>query len=305
MEKEKTFAGFPSCIDLVQLQADIALIGIPYGTPYVMEKPLHSLHSPNAIRRESNRYKEDPVAWDFDLGGTLLGDSGIRVTDCGDLPGNQDDPEGNRERAKAAVASILAKNAIPLVLGGDDSVPIPVMRAYAGVEPFHVLQLDAHIDWRDSVAGVREGYSSTMRRASELEYVAGIVQAGMRGVGSARVEEHRAASNYGAEIVLAKTLMGEGADAVLRHIPEDGRCFLTIDFDVLDPSAMPAVGAPTPGGLDYQTLIDIIQGAAARVNIVGVCLVEFVPEADLHNLGAVTAMRVVWNVIGALARAMT
>ena len=303
MEKEKTFAGFPSCVDLAQLQADIALIGIPYGTPYVPEKPPHSLHAPNVIRRESNRYIDDPVGWDFDLGGTLLGDFNIRVVDCGDLPGSQDDPEGNRERAQEVVASILAKNATPLVLGGDDSVPIPVMRAYEGGEPFHVLQLDAHIDWRDSVGGVRDGYSSTMRRASELDCVVGIVQAGMRGVGSARAEEHRAAAKYGAEIVLAKTLMQEGTEAVLQHLPKGGRCFLTIDFDVLDPSVMPAVGAPTPGGLYYQTLIDIIHDAAARTNIVGVCLVEFAPKADLHNLSAVTAMRIVWNVIGALARA--
>ena len=275
MEKEKTFAGFPSCVDLAQLQADIALIGIPYGTPYTPEKPPHGLQAPNAIRRESNRYKDDPVAWDFDLGGTLLGDFSKRVVDCGDLPGSQDDPEGNRERAQEVVASILANNATLLVLGGDDSVPIPVMRAYEGGEPFHVLQLDAHIDWRDSVGGVREGYSSTMRRASELDCVLGIVQAGMRGVGSARAEEHHASANYGAEIVLAKTLMREGTEAVLKHLPKGGRCFLTIDFDVLDPSVMPAVGAPTPGGLYYQTLIDIIHGAAARTNIVGVCLVEF------------------------------
>jgi agmatinase len=303
MEKEKTFAGFPSCVDLTQLQADIALIGIPYGTPYAPEKPPHSLHAPNVIRRESNRYKDDPTAWDFDLGGTLLGDFSIRVVDCGDLPGSQDDPVGNRERAQDVVASILAKNAIPLVLGGDDSVPIPVMCAYEGGEPFNVLQLDAHIDWRGSVGGVREGYSSTMRWASELDCVVGIVQAGMRGVGSARAEEHHAAANYGAEIVLAKTLMREGAQAVLQHIPKGGRCFMTIDFDVLDPSMMPAVGAPTPGGLHYQTLIDIIHAVAARIKIVGVCLVEFAPQADLHNLGAVTAMRIVWNVIGALARA--
>ena len=303
MEKEKTFAGFPSCVDLAQLQADIALIGIPYGTPYAPEKPPHCLHAPDAIRHESNRYKDDPTAWDFDLDGTLLGNFGMRVVDCGDLPGSQNDPGGNRERTQDVVASILARNAIPLVLGGDDSVPIPVMCAYAGGEPFHVLQLDAHIDWRDSVGDVREGYSSTMRRVSELDCVMGIVQAGMRGAGSARTEEHRAAANYGAEIVLAKTLMREGNQAVLQHIPEGGRCFLTIDFDVLDPSVMPAVGAPTPGGLNYQTLIDIIHCAALRTKIVGVCLVEFSPEADLHNLGAITAMRIVWNVIGALARA--
>jgi len=65
---------------------------------------------------------------------------------------------------------------------------------------------------------------------------------------------------------------------------------------------MPAVGAPTPGGLDYQTTIDLIHALAARNTIVGVCLVEFVPPADLHNLGAITAMRIVWNILAVLAR---
>ena len=57
-------------------------------------------------------------------------------------------------------------------------------------EPFFVLQLDAHIDWRDEVKGVRDGYSSTMRRASEMPWVKGIIQVGARGVGSARREEY-------------------------------------------------------------------------------------------------------------------
>lgn len=301
-EKRITFAGLPRCDDLQELRAEVALLGIPYGTPYEPQKPPPSLHAPEAIRRESVRYVEDPIAWDFDLGGTLLPAADVRVVDCGDLPGSQESPVANRRGACEAVKSILAVGAVPLVLGGDDSIPILVMRAYEGAEPFHVLQLDAHIDWQDAVNGVQEGYSSTMRRASELECVQGIVQAGMRGVGSAREVEFRAAQAYGALMIPAGTVMREGAKTVLQHLPSGERCFLTIDLDVLDPTVMPAVGAPTPGGLDYRTLIDLIHGVAQRTRIVGVCLVEFVPEMDVHNLGAITAMRVTWNVVGALAR---
>jgi agmatinase len=302
MKKENTFAGLPGCADLGHLDADIALLGIPYATPYTPDKPPHSENAPHAIRHESNRYPDDPLAWDFDIDGTLLGDTNKSIVDCGDLPGSQADPAGNRRRIQDAIASILAANAIPVVLGGDDSIPIPVMQAYAGSEPFHVLQMDAHIDWRDDVGGVRDGYSSTMRRASELDCVAGIVQAGMRGIGSARAQEIQAASAYGAHIIPARTIMHAGIDHILQHFPAGSRCFLTIDFDVLDPAIMPAVGAPTPGGLDYQTTIDLIHALARRNPIVGVCLVEFVPEADLRNLGAITAMRIVWNVLAALAR---
>jgi agmatinase len=302
--EEITFAGFPSCSNLDALQADIALIGIPLATPYDPEKPSLSRNAPGIIRHESNRYENDPVAWDFDLNGTLLGESGAKVADCGNLPVSQMDAEGNHECIREAITSILKAGAVPVVLGGDDSVPISVMRAYENSDPFTVLQLDAHIDWRDSVGGIRDGYSSTMRRASELKCVKSIVQVGMRGVGSARKEELTAALDYGARIITAQIVMRDGAERALKELPEGENCFLTIDLDVLDPSIMPAVGAPTPGGLDYWTLIEIIQETASRNRIVGVCLVEFVPEADLHNLGAITAMRVVWNVVGAVARAL-
>jgi agmatinase len=301
MEIENTFAGLTACADLGKLDADIALLGIPYATPYDPHKPPHSLNAPQVIRRESNRYSEDPIAWDFDFGGSLIAPSNKKIADCGDLPGSQQDPAGNRARIQDTVAAILAKNAVPVILGGDDSIPIPVIRAYAGSEPFHVLQLDAHIDWRDQVSGITDGYSSTMRRASELACVSSIVQAGMRGIGSARPQERQAALDYGARIIPARAIICAGIDPILQHLPADSRCFLTIDFDVLDPAIMPAVGAPTPGGLDYLTVIDLIHALAARNTIVGVCLVEFAPEVDLHNLGAITAMRIVWNILAALA----
>ncbi len=201
-----TFAAFPSCSDLEKLNADIAIIGIPYGTPYDASKPPDSLNAPSAVRRESVRYPDDSLAWDFDLGGTLLGSSGTFVVDCGDLPGSQLDPQGNRQAATSAIRKILKAGSIPLVFGGDDSVPIPVLLAYENEEPFYVLQLDAHIDWRNQINGVREGYSSTMRRASEMPWVKGITQAGMRGVGSARNEEYQAALDYGAHLVTVSTI---------------------------------------------------------------------------------------------------
>jgi agmatinase len=67
---------------------------------------------------------------------------------------------------------VLKAGALPVVLGGDDSIPIPVLAAFrTGRALLYILQLDAHIDWRDEVKGVGDGYSSTMRRASEMPWV--------------------------------------------------------------------------------------------------------------------------------------
>jgi agmatinase len=303
VEIEHTFAGLPGCTDLRDLDADIAILGIPFGVPYVAGTSSHSCNAPAAIRRESVRYSEDRIAWDFDLGGTLLGDDTVRVVDCGDLRGDPQDGIGNQERIQHAIGLILEAGATPVILGGDDSVPIPVLRAHETQPPFTVVQLDAHIDWRDQVSGVRDGYSSTMRRAAEVPSVEKIVQVGMRGVGSARTEEYQAAQANGAQIITAYQLMKRGSACVMEHIPTGSRCYLTLDFDVLDPSEMPAVGAPTPGGLRYAEVIELIHQLARSTDLIGANLVELVPEQDVHHLGAITAMRVVWNVIGSLVRA--
>jgi agmatinase len=104
------------------------------------------------------------------------------------------------------------------------------------------------------------------------------------------------------EIIPSASIREEGIKPVLESVPEGSPCFLTLDFDVLDPSEMPAVSAPTPGGLTYMEVIEVIQGVSRVAPLVGACFVEFVPERDLHNLGAITAMRVIWNAIGSIAR---
>jgi agmatinase len=149
---------------------------------------------------------------------------------------------------------------------------------------------------------VKDGYSSTMRRASEMTWIKGITQVGMRGVGSARDEEVLAARKYGANLVTSSTIKREGIEAALAFLPSGSCCFITIDLDILDPSVMPAVGAPTPGGLDFFEVISLIQAAVQKTQVVGVCLVELIPEKDVNHLGTITAMRVAWNLIGSLAR---
>jgi agmatinase len=297
-----TFAGFPFCSDLDELTAEMAVIGIPFGVPYDASQPPDSLNAPAAIRRESAQYPDDPVAWDFDLGGTLLDGTDARVVDCGNLPGSQIEPQQNQRSAVTAIRKILAAGAIPLVLGGDDSIPIPVLRAYEGCEPFYILQLDAHIDWRDHVNGISEGYSSTMRRASEMPWVKGITQVGMRAVGSAREEEIQAAHNYGANLIPASIIRRRGIDAALSYLPSGSRCFITIDLDVFDPMVMPAANSLTPGGLEYFEVIELIHAAAQNNQVVGACIVSLVPEMDMNNIGSITAMRIMWNLIGSIAR---
>ena len=103
---------------------------------------------------------------------------------------------------------------------------VPVLAGFADHGPVWILQIDAHIDWRDEVNGERYGYSSPIRRASEMPHVAGIVQVGLRSVGSARLADVEAAQHYGSRFVTAREVHAQGVEAALRHIPEGGagRC---------------------------------------------------------------------------------
>ncbi|RIK39546.1 MAG: arginase [Chloroflexi bacterium] len=298
-----TFLNAPLVLDLDTLDADYAVLGIPFGVPYGMRGVApDAADAPAAVRARSVRFGRFLHHYDFDFDGPLLDGRDVRIVDCGDVFADPLDVTGNSARATAAVAKILAAGCLPIILGGDDSVPIPFLRAYAGQGDITVIQIDAHLDFRDEIDGVTEGFSSPMRRASEMEWVRGIIQVGMRGVGTARpsdVDDARAAGNV---IVPMADLQRAGVDALGALLPEGGRFVVTIDLDGLDPSVAPAVGAPMPGGLRFEDACRIIQLAAQRGTIAGFDVVEMAPSLDSTGLTGVTAVRLIEHAIAAHVR---
>lgn len=281
------------------------MIGVPHGVPYSGSTITGSSSTaPAAIRMVSARYGYGGFIehYDYDLGGPLLDDGERTIVDCGDVPGDARDPHGNMTRVTKAVGKILERGALPIVLGGDDSVPIPFFRAFEDRGEFTLVQIDAHIDWRHDVGGVTEGYSSTMRRASEMPWITDIVQIGIRGVGSARQEEVDDALAYGARIVTARNVHQNGVSAALQQIPEGRDYIITVDCDGLDPSIMPAVGAPVPGGLTFVQVARLLQELPRRGRVAGFDLVELTPQRDHADLSAITACRLICNLIGSVVR---
>jgi len=297
-----TFCGVPFCeLDsLAAGEADVVVIGAPHGTPYEPGVPSHAANAPTAVREALGWFSVGPDQLDFDTAEPVF--AGARVVDCGDVPGDLSDGSVNRERIEATTRAVLAAGAVPLLLGGDDSTPIPMIAAFEDRGPVTIVQVDAHIDWRHEREGVTHGYSSTMRRASEMPWVTAMIQIGARGPGSARTSERADALDWGVQFFTGRDVHTDGVGPAIDAVRPGSDVILAIDVDGIDPSVVPGVILPAFGGLTYQQMLDVIHGVSARARIVGVDFVEFVPERDPSGSGAQAIARLASNTIAMIAR---
>jgi agmatinase len=300
----QSFHDLPIVTDLDSIDADVAILGIPFSDPYTMEEVTNDqTNAPTSIRRFCQRALRGIDRWDFDVGGPIFDGKDIRVVDLGDVPGDPRDMGSHYRKAEEVVRKLLAADVLPITLGGDHGIPIPVMRAFDGRGPMTLVHIDAHLDWRDHVNGAREGYSSPIRRAAEMDHIGEIFQIGLRSAGSARPEEVEAALAYGARLIPDVELQRIGMQAVLDRIPDGGRYYLTIDADGVDPTIMPAVAGPAPGGVTYDQMRMLIHGLVDKGRVVGMDIVEITPKRDVNGITAITAGRFICNLIGKAVRA--
>ena len=302
----QSFAGLPVCTQLDDLEADIAIIGLHYVSPYPPRLPGTTAKSsvetaPDAIRRQSSIFTNHLDHYDFDFNDVLLADHQIRIVDCGDVDKQPTGAGQKPQRITAAIRTILSRGAIPVALGTDEGGFIPAMRAYDVYGALCVVHIDAHIDWRDERDGVREGYSSVMRRASEMPWVKAMVQVGLRGIGSARQREVDDALAFGSVFIRARDVHREGIDACIERIPAADHYLITIDSDALDTAIAPGVLFTSPGGLTFDETTDLVRGIALKGSIAGINLFEVRPELDINNLTASTGAQLIINFIGTLA----
>lgn len=300
-----SFAGLPVCTDLNDLDAEIAIIGLHFKSPYLHSPADRTIEveetAPDAIRRQSSIYSDHLHHYDFDFDDTLLADQDIRIVDCGDIDKQAKGDGAVPENITAAIRTLLDKGIFPIGIGTDEGSIIPVIRAYDGYKKLCVVHIDAHIDWRDERDGVREGYSSVMRRASEMPWVEAMAQIGLRGIGSARREEVDAALSFGSVFIRAREVHKEGITACLDRIPAADHYLVTIDADAFDTAIAPGVLFPSPGGLRFDEATDLFYGIALKGAIVGLNIFEVRPERDINDLTATTFAQLIIHFFGILA----
>ena len=289
---------------------DIALLGIGSATPYPAGSYCHD--APDAIRA-ARSWPTILEQHDFDLFGVEPSDGvlppGVAAVDFGNLDVVADAaPEvtaANRAKIRGAITTLLETGAVPFIFGGDDSVPIPVLESYCGFGggPVSILQIDAHIDWRDDVGGETQGLSSNMRRASEMAHVGKIVQLGARGIGSARKADVQAALDYGVSFHTMRSLLEPDAiERAVSDLPEGVPVYIALDVDSMDPVVMPAVIGAAQGGLSYWQMMQIFEAVSARAPICGFNMVELMPSRDVNDQGALMASRLGLSMLGLIAR---
>lgn len=184
-------------------------------------------------------------------------------------------------------------------VGGDHSVTFPVVRAFETYQPLHVVHIDAHLDYNDSVEGVRLANGSPIRRVSELNFVGQIVQIGMRGI-RGRKDAYDDSISRGNRIITMSDFRRMGMDEVLSQIPDKKNLYVTIDIDALDPSVAPGTTAPDFDGMTYREMRDVLVGIASRGSVVGFDLVEVNPFLDPVGITQSAAVTLILQFLGAI-----
>ncbi|MDC7700338.1 agmatinase [Vogesella sp. GCM10023246] len=294
-----TFAKAPVCLDWERIDADVAVLGAPndMGTQWRSG----ARFGPRGIREASTLFSFGHAgAYDFEDDVMYLTREDVRMVDVGDADIVHTDMASSNANIELAVRKILAAGAMPVVLGGDHSIHAPVIKAFEGQGPIHILHIDAHLDFVDERHGVRYGHGSPLRRASEMDHIVGMTQLGIRNVSSSNRDDYAAARAAGSTVLSVRQVRALGAEGVLAQIPDAANYYITIDIDGFDPSIAPGTGTPSHGGFQYYEVLEIIQGLAQRSQgrIVGMDLVEVAPAYDPTGVTSILAAQLLMNSIG-------
>lgn len=292
-----TFAKSPLCLDWDNIKADVAVLGAPFdfGTQW----RAGARFGPRSIREASTLFSfGHDGAYDFEDDVVYMPKSKVSMVDIGDADIIHTDTIKSHDNIEFAVRKILKAGAMPVVLGGDHSVNIPIINAFDDQGPIHVIQIDAHLDFVDERHGVRFGHGNPMRRAAEKDYVTGLTQLGIRNVSSTAREGYADARRMGSDILSVRDFRKLGVPAVLERVPAGKNYYLTIDIDGFDPSIAPGTGTPSHGGFLYYDMLEFLDGLAQRGNVVGIDLVEVAPEYDHTGMTAILAAQVLLNTLG-------
>ena len=291
-----TFGKYPYQPDWDKIEADIAILGAPFDCGSQWRSG--SRMGPRGVREASTLYSfGHDGAYDHEDDIVYLKSDSI-IIDIGDADIIHTDTLSSHTNIEYGVRKILSSNAIPIVIGGDHSVNIPCINAFSDSEPFHLIQIDAHLDFVDERHGVKYGHGNPMRRAAEKSYISGLTQIGIRNVSSTAKEGYEDAKKMGSNIISVRQFRELGVSKIINQIPNNIPYYVTIDIDAFDPSIASGTGTPSHGGFLYYEILELIDLIAQKGKIIGMDLVEVAPDYDITTSTTTLAAQLLLNSIG-------
>lgn len=291
-----TFGKRPYQPDWSNLEADIAILGAPFdaGTQWRSG----ARFGPRGVRDASTLFSFGHAgAYDHEDNRVYLPGS-VRMIDMGDADIIHTDTQKSHANIEMGVRAALAANALPVTIGGDHSVNIPCINAFDDQGDFHILQIDAHLDFVDERHGVRVGHGNPMRRAAEKPYVTGLTQMGIRNVSSTAKEGYEAAQAMGSDIISVRQARALGPSSLVARLPKAAALYITIDIDAFCPSIASGTGTPSHGGFLYYEVLEVLQEVSKTHRIIGIDLVEVAPDYDPSGSTSILAAQLLLNLLG-------
>jgi agmatinase len=271
----------PAAILAASRQVDLfdADVGRPYEAGIALDRPLAAAAAKNDDARAAAKRCIDaliegrePAAADL----AFVDEAGASV---------------NRELHER-VSQLLRDGRIPVVIGGDHSVPygaITACAAFLGERPLGILHIDAHADLRAAYEGFTWSHASIMRNVVDKIPSVRLLQVGIRDFSDGELEVIRAqpgriATFFDAHLRPARLAGGwpKVAEAIANGLPEN--VYLSFDIDGLNPALCPHTGTPVPGGLGFDEVVSILDAVVtAGKRIIGLDLCEVAPNTDLPD----------------------
>ncbi len=262
--------------------SDLVIFGAPFDSTTSFRPGAR--FGPEAVRSQSYGYEDFSPCQNKELPLELIHDAGDLELPLGDV-------RMTLEILESYADQLYIDGKIPLMLGGEHLLTLPIVKAAFKQYPdLMLVQFDAHADLRQDYLGVGLSHASVMRRIGDIRGDDRIVSYGVR---SSTKEEF--------ELLKAKQgrLFGK-PEELLAGLDKSRPLYLTIDLDVLDPSVFPGTGTPEPGGMTYLELQDIILAITEKHRVVGVDLMELAPNYDPSGISTAAACKLLREISIAL-----
>jgi len=250
--------------------------GVILGCPYDGSASFRpgARFGPSAIRRASGGIETFSPYFQRDL-------SQCSFHDLGDLELPLGEKKISLGLIRNGVGKIVSEKKFPILLGGDHLITLPIVEEMLTVYPrLHLVQIDAHTDLREDYLGEPLSHSTVMRKVVDHLGEDRLFQIGIH---SGTEEEFKLAGKMKSIVSLEPGCLSSMMKRLKNH-----PVYITFDLDVIDPSLMPGVGTPEPGGLTFPEFIFLMKKLQG-LHVVGFDIVELTPDYDPTQVSSVTA----------------